>query len=213
MEEMKVIKRMLDVLVASMMLLILLPVMIISAVAIKKSMGGPVLFKQVRPGKNEKLLNLYKFRTMTNKKDAEGNLLPDEQRTTPTGKVLRKLSLDELPQLRNVLRGELSLVGPRPLLPEYLSRYTPEQRKRHNVKPGITGWAQVNGRNNLTWKEKFNCDLYYVENQSLLFDLRILYLTLWKVFKSEGIDNDGEGGKPFMGSKPFEKTNKHNAGL
>ncbi|WP_422387433.1 sugar transferase [Alkalicoccus halolimnae] len=201
-------KRTLDVTIAMVMLLVLFPAMIISAAAVKKNMGGPVLFKQVRPGKNEMLFNLYKFRTMTNKKDAAGNLLSDEERITYTGKVLRKLSLDELPQLWNVLKGDLSLVGPRPLLPEYLSRYSPEQKKRHIVRPGITGWAQVNGRNNLTWEEKFNCDLYYVENQSLMFDLKILFMTLWKVFKREGIDNSGEGGRPFMGSKTAQITNK-----
>jgi sugar transferase EpsL len=205
MEEMKVTKRMMDTAAASVLLLLFFPIMVITAVFIKKSMGGPVLFKQVRPGKDEVLFTLFKFRTMSDKRGEDGRLLPASERLTNTGKILRKFSLDELPQLWNVVRGDMSFVGPRPLLPEYLPRYSPEQKKRHTVKPGITGWAQVKGRNNLTWEQKFNYDIYYVENHSLAFDIKILFMTLWKVFKREGVDTAGEGG-PFMGTTTSSRT-------
>ncbi len=201
------LKRILDVTASLILLLIFLPIIIITAVIIKKTMGSPILFKQVRPGKDEALFTLYKFRTMADFKDENGQLLDEDERMTSTGTRLRKLSIDELPQLWNVLKGDMSFVGPRPLLPEYLPRYSAEQRKRHLVKPGITGWAQVNGRNNITWDQKFSCDIYYVENQSLLFDLKIIFLTAWKVLKREGVDTLGEGGL-FMGNEATRSSEK-----
>jgi sugar transferase EpsL len=200
-------KRIMDVTGSLFLLLIFLPVIIITAAMIRKTMGSPVLFKQIRPGKDETLFTLYKFRTMADLRDAKGNMLDDHERVTRTGTLLRKFSIDELPQLWNVLKGDMSFVGPRPLLPEYLPRYSPEQRKRHLVKPGITGWAQVSGRNNITWEQKFSCDIYYVEKQSLLFDVKILLLTVWKVLKREGVDTMGEGGL-FMGSEASRASNK-----
>ncbi len=166
--------------------------MVIIAILIYFNMGRPVLFKQQRPGLHGEIFSIYKFRTMTNNRDNEGNLLPNDQRITKLGRFLRKLSLDELPQLFNVLKGDISLVGPRPLLVEYLDHYTPEQARRHDVKPGITGWAQVNGRNAITWEEKFKYDVWYVDNQSILLDLKILFLTVVKVFKREGINSANE---------------------
>ena len=151
-----------------------------------------MIFKQRRPGLHGKSFYVYKFRTMTDARDENGNLLPDEVRLTKTGKLIRKLSLDELPQLFNVLKGDISLVGPRPLLMEYLPLYTKEQARRHEVKPGITGWAQVNGRNAISWEEKFEHDVWYVDNQSFWLDIKILFLTVLKVFKSEGINQDGQ---------------------
>src|SRR5699024_386460 len=159
---------------------------------IKLDDGGPVLFKQRRPGLNNVIFSILKFRTMIDKRDNNGELLPDKERLTKVGIIIRKLSLDELPQLFNVLKGDMSFVGPRPLLVEYLPLYNERQAKRHNVKPGITGWAQVNGRNAITWKEKFELDVWYVENQSFLLDLKILFMTVLKVFKSEGINEDGQ---------------------
>jgi len=156
------------------------------------NMGPPVIFKQKRPGLYGKVFSIYKFRTMKNSKDKNGNLLSNSQRITKLGKLLRKLSLDELTQLFNVLKGDISLVGPRPLLIEYLDLYTPEQARRHDVKPGITGWAQVNGRNAISWEERFKLDVWYVDNQSFLLDLRILFMTLLKVFKSEGINPENK---------------------
>jgi sugar transferase EpsL len=185
-----------------------MPVMVTVGILVSRKLGTPIIFKQLRPGLNEKPFYIYKFRTMTDERDSEGGLLPDANRLTSFGKFLRKYSLDELPQFFNVLKGELSLVGPRPLLMEYLPLYTNEQAKRHQVKPGITGWAQVNGRNGLTWDEKFELDLWYVEHQSFLLDLKILYLTLIKVIKSEGIQNEGHATMPvFTGS-----SNKKNSG-
>jgi lipopolysaccharide/colanic/teichoic acid biosynthesis glycosyltransferase len=156
------------------------------------SLGRPVVFAQKRPGLRGKIFTIYKFRTMSDERDGNGNLLPDAQRLHGVGKVIRSLSLDELPQLWNVLRGEMSFVGPRPLLPEYLELYTPEQAKRHDVRPGITGWAQVNGRNALSWEEKFRYDVEYAQNISFRFDLKIIFLTVIKVFKREGISQEGE---------------------
>ncbi|SDN22450.1 sugar transferase [Alkalicoccus daliensis] len=194
------LKRMIDTSVSFVLLLLLSPVFLFTYIKLKTSIGSPVIFKQVRPGKNEVLFTLYKFRTMNNKKDGNGNLLPDHERLTDTGKWIRKRSLDELPQLWNVLKGDISLVGPRPLLVQYLDLYSADQKKRHFLKPGITGWAQVNGRNEISWKEKFEYDLYYVENQTLLFDMQILWLTVWKVLKKEGIEQEG-GVTPFEGNK------------
>lgn len=160
-----------------------------------------MLFRQMRPGLHGEPFTLYKFRTMTDARDADGNLLPDAQRLTRFGRFLRSTSLDELPELWNVLKGDMSLVGPRPLLMQYLERYTPEQKRRHEVRPGITGWAQVNGRNAITWEEKFALDVWYVDNQSLWLDLRILMLTVWKVLRREAISQAGNATMTeFMGT-------------
>ncbi|WP_066258434.1 sugar transferase [Neobacillus drentensis] len=183
-------KRIFDLTFASIVLLIFSPILLIITILIRIKLGSPIIFKQQRPGMHGKPFILYKLRTMTNKKDKNGELLEDEFRLTPFGSFLRKFSLDELPQLINVLKGEISLVGPRPLLMEYLSLYSEEQAKRLLVKPGLTGWAQVNGRNSISWEEKFKLDVWYVENQSFLLDLKILYLTVMKVIKTEDIKND-----------------------
>lgn len=175
--------------------------MAIVAVLVRIVHGKPVLFRQNRPGYQSSLFTVYKFRTMNNARDKQGNLLPDEQRLTRLGRFLRSSSLDELPELFNVLRGEMSLVGPRPLFKHYLERYSPEQARRHEVLPGITGWAQVNGRNALDWEEKFRLDVWYVDNWSFGLDLKILLLTLWKVIKREGISQPGHAtAEEFMGS-------------
>jgi sugar transferase EpsL len=186
-----VAKRVLDVAISSVVLLLLTPVMVVVGFMVFLAMGRPILLRQWRPGLHGQPFVIFKFRTMTEERDAEGNLLPDEQRLTRFGLFLRHSSLDELPELYNVLRGEMSLVGPRPLLMRYLGRYSPEQMRRHDIRPGITGWTQVNGRNALTWDEKFALDLWYVENQSLGLDFKILLLTLWKALKREGITRPG----------------------
>jgi sugar transferase EpsL len=183
---------MFDLLFAFILLILLLPIFFIVTVVILLSYGKPVFFKQTRPGLNEKPFELMKFRTMKDIYDDNGNLLPDEKRITGPGKWLRKLSLDELPQLINVLKGEMSMVGPRPLLMEYLLLYNERQKRRHLVKPGITGWAQVNGRNALSWEAKFELDVWYVDHWSLAFDFKILGLTLIKVLKREGISQQGQ---------------------
>lgn len=190
------LKRALDIIGASMGLLAFGPLMLYLAWRVKRDLGSPVLFRQIRPGLRGKPFVLYKFRTMTEKRDQEGNLLPDAERLTPFGRFLREYSLDELPEFFNVLRGEMSLVGPRPLLMEYLERYTPEQARRHEVKPGITGWAQVNGRNALTWEEKFRLDVWYVDNWNIYLDLKILWLTVLKVIRREGISAPGHATMP-----------------
>lgn len=187
----QVIKWVLDRLCAAIALLVFSPVILMVAIAIYIRMGGQIFFCQPRPGKNGRVFNLYKFRTMTNDCDADGNLLPSEKRLIPFGLFLRKTSLDELPQLVNVLKGDMSFVGPRPLLVRYLDRYTPEQARRHDVMPGITGWAQVNGRNSISWDAKFKLDVFYVDNWSLWFDLKILVLTVLKVLKKDGINQEG----------------------
>lgn len=184
-------KRVVDMTLALLGGLILCPVLLVTAFLVRINLGSPVLFKQQRPGLNAKPFYVYKFRTMTDQQDADGQLLPDEVRLTPFGKLLRKLSLDELPQLFNVFKGDLSLVGPRPLLMQYLPLYSPEQARRHEVRPGITGWAQINGRNAISWDDKFKLDVWYVDNQSFLLDLRILVMTLKKVFIREGISQVG----------------------
>lgn len=184
-------KRCFDFLIALLFLILCWPLLVILAFLIRFKLGSPVLFKQERPGLHSRPFTLYKFRTMTNACKANGELQPDELRLTPFGRFLRKLSLDELPQLFNVLKGDLSLVGPRPLLMEYLPLYSPEQARRHNVKPGITGWAQVNGRNAIGWEQKFALDVWYVDNQSFWLDLKILWLTVLKVLKREGISQQG----------------------
>ncbi|PEF43428.1 sugar transferase [Bacillus cereus] len=184
-------KRLFDLVVSSILcLLIFIPFVLIAAV-VKLKLGGPIIFKQERSGLYGKPFYIYKFRTMTNTKDQDGNLLPDGVRLTPFGKFLRKLSLDELPQLINVIKGDISLVGPRPLLMEYLDLYTDEQNRRHEVRPGITGWAQVNGRNSISWEEKFKLDVWYVDNQSFWLDIKILFITIVKVFKSDDISQQG----------------------
>jgi sugar transferase EpsL len=172
-------------------LLCLAPVLALVALLVRLKLGAPLLFRQQRPGLHGKPFTLYKFRTMTDARDAQGRRLPDAERLTPFGRFLRSTSLDELPELFNVLKGEMSLVGPRPLLMRYLDRYTPEQARRHAVKPGITGWAQVNGRNALTWEEKFALDVWYVDHQSLWLDVKILAMTVWQVLKREGISQPG----------------------
>ncbi len=195
-------KRLFDLSVALLLLLLLFPVLIMIAVLIRWKLGSPVLFRQQRPGLFGKPFYLYKFRTMTEAKDSSGNLLPDHERLTAFGKFLRAASLDEFPQLINVIKGDISLIGPRPLLMEYLHLYSEEQAKRHRVKPGITGWAQINGRNELAWEEKFALDVWYVDNQSFLLDVKIIALTIVKVLKSEGITQKNHVSvEKFSGSK------------
>lgn len=195
------LKRVMDVTIALAALLLLAPVMLIIALLIRMKLGRPVIFKQERAGLHGKPFYILKFRTMTDARDESGQLLPDEQRMTPLGSFLRRTSLDELPELINVLRGEMSLVGPRPLRTYYLPLYTPHQARRHEVLPGITGWAQVNGRNSLSWEERFELDVWYVDNQSLWLDIKILFLTVVKVLKREGISADGHVTMPrFTGS-------------
>jgi sugar transferase EpsL len=194
-------KRLFDLLVAIIGLLVISPVLLVIAILVRIFHGSPVLFGQKRPGLRGKPFRIFKFRTMTEARATDGNLLPDEQRLTPLGRFLRTTSLDELPELFNVLHGEMSLVGPRPLLMQYLERYSPEQARRHNVLPGITGWAQVNGRNALTWEDKFRLDVWYVDHWSFWLDLKILFLTVSKVFKREGISQPGHAtAEEFMGT-------------
>lgn len=195
-------KRFFDVITAFFGLLILLPIMVLVAWQIRRKLGSPVLFRQVRPGLNGTPFEMIKFRTMRDAVDAAGNPLPDSERMTPFGSFLRSSSLDELPELWNVLKGDMSLVGPRPLLMEYLPLYSPEQYRRHEARPGVTGWAQVNGRNALSWDEKFKLDVWYVDNRSLWLDLKIIFLTIKKVFVRDGISAEGEATMPkFTGSK------------
>ena len=186
-----IIKPFLDKLLALILIIILSPFIFLTALFILLFMGRPVFFKQKRPGKDEKIFMIYKFRTMSDDKDENGELLPDEQRLKGIGKFIRSVSLDELPQLFNVLKGDMSFVGPRPLLIEYLPLYNKRQKKRHLVKPGITGWAQVNGRNAISWEEKFEYDVWYVEHQSFLLDMKIMWLTFLKVLKKEGVSQEG----------------------
>lgn len=195
-------KRILDAVVASAAMILLTPVYCGMALAIRFTMGEPALFIQQRPGRNGRPFRLFKFRTMRTATDSHGNLLPDAQRMTRLGKFLRRTSLDEIPQFWNVLCGQMSLVGPRPLMMEYLDRYTPEQARRHEVLPGITGWAQVNGRNAISWEERLGLDVWYVEHWSLGLDLRILWMTLLKVTRRDGISQDGHATMPeFMGNR------------
>lgn len=198
----RAVKRLIDTVLAAAVLALAAPVVLVIALAIRASMGRPVLFRQVRPGLHGRLFCIYKFRTMTDARDAQGRLLPDGDRLTLLGRFLRSTSLDELPQLWNVLRGEMSLVGPRPLLPEYLDRYTPEQARRHEVRPGITGWAQVNGRNATTWEERLRQDVWYMDNWSLWLDFKILWMTVVKVLRREGVSKEGHATMPeFMGTQ------------
>ena len=201
-ESSRLIKSILDRLVAAIALLIFSPILLSVAIAIYIRMGSPIFFTQPRPGKDGDIFTFYKFRTMTDDHDADGNLLPDEKRLTALGQFLRKTSLDELPQLWNVLKGDMSFVGPRPLLVKYLALYNPGQARRHEVKPGITGWVQVNGRNTLSWEEKFQLDIWYVEHWSLWLDLKILFLTIIKVILREGISQEGYATMPeFTGKR------------
>ncbi|MRS01695.1 sugar transferase [bacterium] len=185
-------KRLFDIVISLTALIVFFPLLIIVVLVLYWKMGRPVFFGQARPGRRGRSFTLYKFRTMNDERDGNGLLLSDADRLTSFGRFLRSTSLDELPELINVLKGEMSLVGPRPLLMQYLERYTPEQARRHEVKPGITGWAQVNGRNALTWEEKFELDVWYVDHRSLRLDLKIIGMTIWKILKREGINQPGQ---------------------
>lgn len=197
----RLLKRLLDIAVAATGLALVAPVLAVLALAVRLKLGRPILFRQRRPGLHGRPFEMYKLRTMLDRQDAQGRLLPDEERLTPFGRFLRSTSLDELPELLNVLRGEMSLVGPRPLLTEYLARYTPEQARRHEVKPGITGWAQINGRNAIGWEERFALDVWYVDHWSLALDLKILFRTVGKVLRRDGISAESHATMPeFMGT-------------
>ena len=196
------LKRLLDIVVASALLLVLAPLLIVVALIVRLALGRPVFLRQRRPGLRGAPFELLKFRTMSNAVDDRGKLLPDEQRLSSVGRLLRQMSLDELPELIDVIKGDMSLVGPRPLLMQYLDRYTPAQSRRHEVRPGITGWAQVKGRNSLSWEDRFALDVWYVDHRSLWLDLKILMLTAWKVVRREGISQPGQATmREFMGSK------------
>jgi len=203
-----ILKRLLDVLFSGALILTLIPIGIVLALLVQWKMGSPILFYHDRPGLKGNLFRLYKIRTMRDAAGEDGWPLPDAERLTALGRWMRKWSLDELPELFNVLRGDMSLVGPRPLLPQYLGRYTPEQARRHEVKPGLTGWAQINGRNAISWEEKLSLDVWYVDNRSFWLDLKILAITAWKVLKREGISAKGEATMPeFLGTvSPNGKT-------
>ena len=201
----KYIKRLLDIIISLTALIILSPIMLVVAVLVRCKLGTPVIFHQDRPGYQEKVFKLCKFRSMTDERDAEGNLLPDEVRLTKFGKMLRATSLDELPELWNILKGDMSLIGPRPLLVKYLPLYNEFQKHRHDVKPGLTGWAQVNGRNSISWEERFEMDVYYVNNQSFLLDLKILFKTVAVVFKHSDINSSTDATmEAFTGTKSEE---------
>ena len=186
----KYVKRILDIILSGAAIIVLSPVMGVTAILVKKKLGSPVIFKQKRPGKDEKIFTMYKFRTMTDERDEKGELLPDSIRLTKFGKMLRSTSLDELPELFNIFKGDMSVVGPRPLLVQYLPLYNEKQRKRHKVRPGLSGLAQVNGRNAITWDEKFNYDVEYVEKVSFALDVRIVLRTIIKAFRQEDINAD-----------------------
>jgi sugar transferase EpsL len=194
-------KRVIDVVLVLLGIVLLAPLLLLLAWKVRRDLGSPVLFRQRRPGLHGKVFDLLKFRTMTDERGSGGELLPDEQRLTPFGQWLRSTSLDEIPEMVNVLKGEMSLVGPRPLLVEYLVLYTPEQARRHEVRPGITGWTQVNGRNDLSWEEKFALDVWYVDHRSLWLDVRILVRTLWVMLTRRGVSMQGSATSvPFQGS-------------
>ena len=201
----KHIKRILDVILSLIALIILSPVLLIVAVLVRIKLGSPIIFKQQRPGKNEKIFTLYKFRTMTDKKDENGNLLPDNERLTKFGNFLRSTSLDELPELFNILKGDMSIVGPRPLLVEYLSLYNEKQKHRHDVRPGLTGLAQINGRNTSSWEKKFEDDIKYINKVTLVADIRIILKTVGKVLKREGISQENSVTmEKFQGNRKLE---------
>ena len=199
------LKRLLDIIIASTALILLSPLYVFVAYKVKKNLGSPVLFRQVRPGLHGKPFEMIKFRTMKDALDAEGNPLPDSERLTPFGKMLRATSLDEMPELWNVIKGDMSIVGPRPLLMEYLPLYNSEQAKRHNVRPGITGYAQVNGRNAISWEKKFELDTWYVENQSLWLDFKIMLKTIKKVLAKDDISAEGEATMTKFTGTPEQK--------
>ncbi len=191
-------KRLFDFLAAFFGLLVLSPLFVLVMIGLYVANQGKPFFFQARPGKDERIFKIIKFKTMNDKKDAQGNLLPDADRLTPIGAFVRKTSLDEIPQLINVLKGDMSLIGPRPLLPQYLPLYNETQKRRHQVRPGITGWAQVNGRNAITWKRKFELDVEYVDNLSFIMDVKVFFTTFKKVFKSEGISQEGQATMEFF---------------
>jgi sugar transferase EpsL len=199
----KLLKRIIDFIAALAALILLSPLLLVVAVLVRFKLGSPVIFCQQRPGQKGKLFTIYKFRTMISKThDQNGTILPDDKRLPPFGLWLRATSLDELPELFNVFKGDMSIVGPRPLMTKYLPRYTPQQARRHEVKPGITGWAQINGRNNITWEEKFQLDVWYVDHGSLWLDMKILLKTLWLVVKRDNVAKEGHATvDEFMGSK------------
>ncbi|MFR8584515.1 MAG: sugar transferase [Thomasclavelia ramosa] len=201
----KFIKRPQDILLSLMAMIVLSPVLLITAVLVRTKLGSPVIFKQKRPGLDEKVFTLYKFRTMTDAKDSDGNLLPDEVRLTKFGKLLRSTSLDELPELWNIFCGDIAVVGPRPLLVEYLSRYNEEQRRRHEVRPGLSGLAQVNGRNAISWEDKFKYDIQYVDHVTFLGDWKIIFQTILNVIKRDGINSETAATmEVFMGTKAID---------
>ena len=196
------LKRIFDLILSSLLLLLLSPFIVIIGISVLLVMGWPVLFLQSRPGYKGRIFVIYKFKTMINLKGADGILLSDAQRLTGFGKFLRQTSLDELPELINVIKGDMSLVGPRPLLVQYLDRYSPDQFRRHDFRPGITGWAQIHGRNAISWKDKFALDLWYVDNRSFWLDIKIFFMTVYKVFKRDGINQPGQAtAKEFMGKE------------
>ena len=198
----RVIKRIIDLLLSGLALLVLSPVYLVLAVLVRRRLGSPVIFSQQRPGRNGRIFEMYKFRSMTDARNAEGELLPDEYRLTEFGKKLRATSLDELPELWNKFKGDMSIVGPRPLLVRYLPRYNERQKHRHDVRPGLTGWAQVNGRNAISWEQKFAYDVEYVEKESFLLDMKIILMTVGKVLHRSGINQDGNATmEEFMGTK------------
>ena len=204
----KYIKRFFDIFSSLIAIIILSPVLIVTAILVRTKLGSPVLFKQERPGKDEKIFTLMKFRTMTDERDENGELLPDEVRLTKFGKFLRSTSIDELPELFNILKGDMSVIGPRPLLVRYLPRYNEHQHRRHEVRPGLSGWAQVNGRNTVSWEDKFNMDVEYVDNYSLVMDIRILFMTVLNVLKHEGISSETSATmEEFMGNEIEETVN------
>lgn len=201
------IKRAVDIIISLIAIMLLSPILLIVYILVNTKLGNPAIFKQERPGLHSRIFTMYKFRSMTDERDEDGELLPDVVRLTSFGKLLRKTSLDELPELFNILKGDMSFVGPRPLLVRYLERYNEEQARRHEVRPGLTGWAQINGRNAISWEEKFKLDVWYVDNWHLRLDLKIFILTFAKAFKREGISSVGEATMPeFMG--PEMKNNK-----
>jgi len=203
-------KRLFDIVVSAMALLLLSPFLGLVAVLVRAKLGSPVLFRQARPGLHGKPFTLVKFRTMRDAQDRNGRPLPDEERLTPFGRSLRSTSLDELPELWNVLKGDMSLVGPRPLLMQYLERYSPEQARRHDVRPGLTGWTQVKGRNALNWPEKLTLDIWYVDNRSFLLDLRIMAMTVKQLFARQGISHEGSETMPeFMGDPETADRSRH----